>query len=273
MHSWAPASGRGWHRQAYHHASPPCESSFKGSPVYRLDLALPRLQQLCFQEGTLQSPLRSRPAGAMGARGGDNCPLQGTARPRLPSQASCCLTVQPQAAPPPIRASVSPTIKWEDDRIKSCPAPQPQVYKQQLLTNFTEPWDPAFRKLHKHPSEKQKSNLKTFFPVRISRSPFYSLTSPILLPLFQISSQDLENTFGFRLGSGLLGVLPLGCRPTLLGSFLLRTRPSLPPSTGLGHPEGHGYPACQRRGGGQGQLSGNKASPGQKSALQVWSQS
>ena len=110
-----------------------------------------------------QSPLGSRPAGAMGARGDDNCPLQGTARPGVPSQVSHCLTVQAQAAPPPVRASVSPTIKWEDECIKSYPAPQPRVYKQQHRTNFTEPWDPAFRKLHKHPSEKQKSNLKTFF--------------------------------------------------------------------------------------------------------------
>lgn len=38
------------------------------------------------------------------------------------------------------------------------------------------------------------------------------------------------------------------------------------PSTGLGHPEGYGYPACQRRGGGQRQFSGNKASPGQNRA-------
>lgn len=35
---------------------------------------------------------------------------------------------------------------------------------KQPLSSFTEPWGPAFRKLHKHPSEKQKSNLKmTFF--------------------------------------------------------------------------------------------------------------
>lgn len=100
------------------------------------------------------------------------------------------------------------------------------------MTNFMEPWKLAFRKLHKHPSEKQKSNLKTtfFFFKRISRSPFYSPASPILLPLFQISSQDLENTLGFRLGFGLLGVLPLDAALPLFGSFLPRTHPSLPPA-------------------------------------------
>lgn len=72
----------------------------------------------------------------------------------------------------------------------------------------------CFGKLHKHPPEKQVKLKDSTFFFFISRSPFYSPTSPFLLPLFQISSEDRENTFGFRLGFGLLGALPLGRCPT-----------------------------------------------------------
>lgn len=79
--------------------------------------------------------------------------------------------------------------------------------------NFTELWSLPSGKLHKHPSEKQKPNLQTQLRLRMSRNPFPT-QPPRLSPLFQISPQGLENTFGFRLGFGLLGDLPHGNCPT-----------------------------------------------------------
>lgn len=49
----------------------------------------------------------------------------------------------------------------------------------------SEPWEPAFRKLHKHPSEKQKSNLKAPRFFKDVKKPFLQRGFPIPTPLFQ----------------------------------------------------------------------------------------
>lgn len=130
----------------------------------------------------------------------------------------------------------------------------------------------CFGKLHKHPPEKQKSNLKTllFFFFGISRSPFYSPTSPFLLPLFQISSEDRENTFGFRLGFGLLGSLPLGRCSTPPWQLSPQHTPISAPQALLWATLR--APATQPKmgGGEQGQFWGNKPFSGLNSGF--WSQ-
>lgn len=95
--------------------------------------------------------------------------------------------------------------------------------------NFTELW---ILPLGNYINILQRNKSQTYrlnFFFKDIKKPFSSPASPILPPLFQISSQDLENTFGFRLGFGLLGDLPHGNRPTPSWQLSSRAPPSLFP--------------------------------------------
>lgn len=97
--------------------------------------------------------------------------------------------------------------------------------------NFTELWIlPSGNYINILQRNKSQTYiLNFFFFFKGIKKPFPSPASPILPPLFQISSQDLENTFGFRLEFGLLGDLPRGKCPTPSWQLSPRTPPSLFP--------------------------------------------
>lgn len=94
----------------------------------------------------------------------------------------------------------------------------------------SEPWEPAFRKLHKHPSEKQKSNLKAPRFFKDVKKPFLQRGFPIPTPLFQHPLRTQQTRVVSVWGPGslvpflleaaqLLGTPPPSPPPALVWAF------------------------------------------------------
>lgn len=83
VHSWAPASGRGVASPSLPPCFPTLQVTIQWVTCLQVRPGLIQTIVALFPRGSLlQSPLSSRPAGAMGqARGENNCPLQGNHDP------------------------------------------------------------------------------------------------------------------------------------------------------------------------------------------------
>lgn len=231
-----------------HHAS----HHLVGPPHCRPDLAcLEPGSSECFKGGPLHSPCPTSVPRVLGeAKATTSCkqPEDPSSSPKS-SEASLFDLKQ---APPSSESLSSTNCKMGRQPCQVLPSSKALSLDTTAPGKLHRTLGSCFRKLHKHPPETQKSNLKTllfFFFLRISRNPFYSPTSPFLLPLFQISSEDQENAFGFRLGFWASWHSSSWKLPHLsLAAFSPAHTHLCPPSIALGHPEGSSSPACQRWG-------------------------
>ena len=102
VHSWAPASGRGWHHQAYHHASPPCRSPSNGHTSLQTGpgLVLTLAALSVSKRGPSTIPASLQASQGHGSSKSRQPPLTRHRKTLAPIPSLLCLTVQPQAAAP-----------------------------------------------------------------------------------------------------------------------------------------------------------------------------
>lgn len=139
-HSWAPASGRGWHHQAQHLSLLPTMhvTTQEAHLTEGQTWLCPHLTAECFKD-TSTAPAQPPCQQGSGVVGLDYNPSQG-----LETQALGTSLLLPHCK---TSHSLVPNVKWGDNPIKSFPAPGPWVYKQQPLSSFTRALGSCFQEV------------------------------------------------------------------------------------------------------------------------------